>query len=114
MAAGSARRLGGDRVVRVRGRNEPADEVKQVAVTVMAEVGVNISGEAVEIVRAADVVVTMGCGDACPVYPGKRYVARESDEPSGKTVEEVKPIRDELERRVCGLADELLPTPTAT
>ena len=102
-------------VVRVRGRNEPADEVKQVAVTGIPEVGVNISGgQAVGMLRAADVVVTMGCGDACPVYPGKRYVARESDEPSGKTVEEVKPIRDELERRVCGLADELLPTPTAT
>jgi protein-tyrosine-phosphatase len=80
----------------------------------MAEVGVNISGEipqpwADEIVRAVDVIVTMGCGDACPVYPGKWYIDWELDDPSGKTVEEVRPIRDELETRVRGLLAELLP-----
>jgi arsenate reductase (thioredoxin) len=101
------------------GGSEPADEVNQAAVTAMAEVGVNISGEipqpwADEIVRAADVIVTMGCGDACPLYPGKRYIDWELDDPSGKTVEEVRPIRDELERRVRGLLDELLPKPTTT
>ena len=74
----------------------------------------NISGEipqpwADEIVRAADVIVTMGCGDACPVYPGKRYLDWELDDPSGKAVEEVRPIRDELETRVRGLLAELLP-----
>jgi protein-tyrosine-phosphatase len=101
------------------GGSEPADQVNQAAVTAMAEVGVNISGEipqpwADEIVRAADVIVTMGCGDACPVYPGKRYIDWELDDPSGKTVEEVRPIRDELERRVQGLLAELLPDPTVT
>jgi arsenate reductase (thioredoxin) len=113
MAAGWAKRLGGDRVDVFSGGSEPAEEVNQAAVTAMAEVGVNISGEipqpwADEIVRAADVIVTMGCGDACPVYPGKQYIDWELDDPSGKTVEEVRPIRDELERRVRGLLDELL------
>ncbi|MET0696243.1 MAG: arsenate reductase ArsC, partial [Acidimicrobiia bacterium] len=119
MAAGWARRLGGDRVDVFSGGSEPADEVNQAAVTAMAEVGVNISGEipqpwADEIVRAADVIVTMGCGDACPVYPGKRYIDWELDDPSGKTVEEVRPIRDELERRVRGLLDELVADPSST
>ena len=115
MAAGWAKKLGGDRVDVFSGGSEPAEEVNPAAVTAMAEVGVNISGEipqpwADEVVRAADVIVTMGCGDACPVYPGTRYVDWELDDPSGKTVEEVRPIRDELERRVRGLLDELLPS----
>jgi arsenate reductase (thioredoxin) len=82
----------------------------------MAEKGIDISAEipqpwADEIVRAADVVVTMGCGDACPLYPGKRYVDWELEDPSGKTVEEVRPIRDDLEQRVRGLLIELdIPT----
>jgi protein-tyrosine-phosphatase len=117
MAAGWAKKLGGDRVDVFSGGSEPADQVNQAVVTAMAEVGVNISGEipqpwADEIVRAADVIVTMGCGDACPLYPGKRYVDWELDDPFGKTVEEVRPIRDELERRVRGLLDELLADPT--
>jgi protein-tyrosine-phosphatase len=117
MAAGWAKKLGGDRVDVFSGGSEPADQVNQAVVTAMAEVGVNISGEipqpwADEIVRAADVIVTMGCGDACPLYPGKRYIDWELDDPSGKTVEEVRPIRDELERRVRGLLDELLADPT--
>ena len=114
MAAGWAKKLGGDRVDVFSGGSEPADQVNQAAVAAMAEVGVNISGEipqpwADEIVRAADVIVTMGCGDACPLYPGKRYIDWELDDPSGKTVEEVRPIRDELERRVGALLAELLP-----
>lgn len=117
MAAGWAKKLGGDRVDVFSGGSEPADQVNQAVVTAMAEVGVNISGEipqpwADEIVRAADVIVTMGCGDACPLYPGKRYIDWELDDPFGKTVEEVRPIRDELERRVRGLLDELLADPT--
>ena len=60
-------------------------------------------------VRAADVVVTMGCGDACPVFPGKRYLDWELDDPSGKSVEEVRPIRDEIDRRILALLDDLLP-----
>jgi protein-tyrosine-phosphatase len=78
----------------------------------MAEKGIDISGEipqpwADEIVRAADVVVTMGCGDACPVYPGKRYVDWELDDPSGLPLEAVRSIRDDLEQRVRGLMAEL-------
>jgi protein-tyrosine-phosphatase len=116
MAAGWAKKLGGDRVDVFSGGSEPADQVNQAAVTAMAEVGVNISSEipqpwADEMVRAADVIVTMGCGDACPLYPGKRYIDWELDDPSGKTVVEVRPIRDELELRVRGLLDELLADP---
>ena len=78
----------------------------------MAEVGIDISAElpqpwADEIVRAADVVVTMGCGDACPLYPGKRYVDWELDDPAGKPVEEIRPIRDEIGQRVRRLMTEL-------
>ena len=114
MAAGWAKKLGGDRVDVFSGGSEPAEQVNQAAVAAMSEVGVNISGEipqpwADEIVRAADVIVTMGCGDACPLYPGKQYIDWELDDPSGKTVEEVRPIRDELERRVRALLAELLP-----
>ena len=80
----------------------------------MAEVGIDISGElpqpwADEIVRAADVIVTMGCGDACPVYPGKRYVDWELVDPAGKPVEAVRPIRDDIARRVRTLLGELVP-----
>ena len=112
MAAGWAKKLGGDQVDVYSGGSEPADQVNQAAVAAMAEVGVNISGEipqpwADEIVRAADVIVTMGCGDACPLYPGKRYLDWELDDPSGKTVEEVRPIRDEIENRVRGLLAEI-------
>ena len=78
----------------------------------MAERGVDISPEfpkpwTDEVVRAADVVITMGCGDACPLFPGKRYEDWELDDPAGKTVEEIRPIRDEIERRVRHLLDEL-------
>jgi protein-tyrosine-phosphatase len=117
MAAGWARRLGGDRVDVFSGGSEPADRVNQAAVEAMAEVGIDIRGEipqpwADEIVRAADVIVTMGCGDACPVYPGKRYLDWELDDPSGKPVEEVRSIRDDLEARVRALLAELLSDPT--
>jgi protein-tyrosine-phosphatase len=116
MAAGWMRHLAGDDVDVYSGGSEPADRVNQAAVAAMAEKGVDISGEipqpwADEIVRAADVVVTMGCGDACPVFPGKRYVDWEVEDPSGKTVEEVRPIRDDLEQRVRVLMAELeIPT----
>ncbi|HYO44847.1 MAG TPA: hypothetical protein VES19_16740, partial [Candidatus Limnocylindrales bacterium] len=93
---------------------EPASSLNQAVVSAMAEVGIDIGGElpqpwADEIVRAADVIVTMGCGDACPVYPGKRYVDWELEDPAGRTVEEVRPIRDQIERRVRGLLGELVP-----
>jgi protein-tyrosine-phosphatase len=112
MAAGWMRHLGGSRVDVYSGGSEPADRVNRAAVEAMAEVGIDISAElpqpwADEIVRAADVIVSMGCGDACPVYPGKRYLDWELDDPAGKPVEAVRPIRDEIERRVRALLDEL-------
>lgn len=112
MASGWMRHLAGDSVDVFSGGSEPAESVNKAAVAAMAEKGIDISDEipqpwADEIVRAADVVVTMGCGDACPVFPGKRYIDWEIEDPSGKTVEEVRPIRDELERRVRDLMAEL-------
>ena len=112
MAAGLMRRLAGEQIDVFSGGSEPAATVNQAAVAAMAELGIDIGTEipqpwADEIVRAADVVVTMGCGDACPIYPGKKYVDWELDDPSGKTVDEVRPIRDELERRVQALMAEL-------
>ncbi len=112
MAAGWMRHLGGDNVDVFSGGSEPAESVNRAAVEAMAEKGIDISAEipqpwADEIVRAADVVVTMGCGDACPVFPGKRYVDWELEDPSGKTIEQVRPIRDELERRIRELMAEL-------
>ncbi|WP_306461831.1 heat-shock protein HtpX [Spongiactinospora gelatinilytica] len=101
------------------GGSEFAGEINPAAVASMAERGIDISREfpkpwTAEIVQAADVVVTMGCGDACPVYPGKRYLDGELDDPDGRTTDEVRPIRDEIERRVRGLLAELevpLPRP---
>jgi len=112
MAAGWMRHLAGDKVDVFSGGSEPASEVNQSAVAVMAEKGIDISRElpqpwADEIVRAADVIVTMGCGDACPLYPGKRYLDWELDDPAGKSLAEVRPIRDDLELRVRGLLAEL-------
>jgi len=116
MAAGWMRHLGGDGVEVFSGGSEPAESVNRAAVAAMAEVGVDISAEipqpwADETIRAADIVVTMGCGDTCPVFPGKRYVDWELEDPSGKNVEAVRPIRDEIERRVRGLLLELGVTP---
>lgn len=118
MAAGWMRHLAGDRVDVFSGGSEPADEVNRAAVAAMEELGIDIREQipqpwSEEIIRAADVVVTMGCGDACPIYPGKRYVDWELDDPAGKPVEEVRPIRDEIERRVRGLMDELGVEPVA-
>lgn len=113
MAAGWMRHMAGDEVDVFSGGSEPAELVNQAAVATMAETGIDISTEipqpwSDEIVRAADVVVTMGCGDACPVFPGKRYVDWELDDPSGKTVEDVRPIRDDIEERVRSLLAELV------
>jgi arsenate reductase (thioredoxin) len=112
MAAGWMRHLAGDRVDVFSGGSEPAAELNKAAVAAMAEKGVDISGElpqpwADEIVRAADIIVTMGCGDACPAYPGKRYIDWALDDPAGKPLDEVRPIRDDLERRVRDLIAEL-------
>jgi protein-tyrosine-phosphatase len=112
MAAGFLRHLAGDRVDVFSGGSEPAAELNKAAIAAMAEKDIDISREvpqpwADEIIRAADVIVTMGCGDACPVYPGKRYVDWELDDPAGRSIEEVRPIRDEIEQRVRGLLREL-------
>lgn len=116
MAAGWTRHLAGDRVEVLSGGSDPASEVNPAAVAAMSEVGVDIASEfprpwTDEIVGAADVVVTMGCGDACPVVPGKRYLDWELDDPAGKPVEAVRPVRDEIERRVRRLLDDLNVTP---
>jgi protein-tyrosine-phosphatase len=112
MAAGWMRHLGGDAIDVFSGGSEPADQVNTAAVAAMAEMGIDVSTEipqpwADEIVRAADVVITMGCGDACPVFPGKRYLDWELEDPAGKSVEDVRPIRDDIERRVRNLIHEL-------
>jgi arsenate reductase len=112
MAAGWMRSLAAGRIDVFSGGSEPAASLNAAAVAAMAEKGIDIGGEipqpwADEIVRAADVIVSMGCGDACPVYPGKRYVEWELDDPAGKPIEDVRPIRDEIEQRVRGLIAEL-------
>jgi arsenate reductase (thioredoxin) len=93
----------------------PALEIHPAVRDVMAEIGIDVSQEfpkslTNEDVRAADVVVTMGCGDACPVFPGKRYVDWELEDPSDKPIDEVRSIRDEIDRRVRALIEELVPT----
>jgi protein-tyrosine-phosphatase len=108
MALGWFNYLAGDRAVAWSGGSEPATEINPAAVAAMAEVGIDITGEfpkpwTDEIVRAADVVVTMGCGDACPLYPGKRYEDWELDDPAGFDVAAVRPVRDEIRRRVAAL-----------
>jgi arsenate reductase (thioredoxin) len=105
MAAGFARRLGGDGVRVLSGGSEPGDRVNPVAVAAMAEVGIDIAAAVpsildVDDVRAADVVVTMGCGDACPVFPGRRYEDWELEDPAGRALEEVRVIRDDIHERV--------------
>lgn len=112
MAAGWMRHLAGDEVEVFSGGSEPSLSINRDAVEVMAEKGIDISDEipqpwADDIVRAADVVVTMGCGDACPVFPGKRYLDWEVDDPAGKSVDEVREIRDDIEARVRRLLAEL-------
>jgi arsenate reductase (thioredoxin) len=112
MALGWFNHLAGDRAVAWSGGSEPGFEINPSAVAAMAEVGIDITGEfpkpwTEEIVQAADVVVTMGCGDACPLYPGKRYEDWELDDPAGQDVAAVRPIRDEIRRRVEALLASL-------
>jgi arsenate reductase len=114
MAAGFLTRLAGDRIeVRSAGSN-PGTRVNPVAVQAMSEAGIDISAEipkilTVDAVKASDVCITMGCGDTCPVFPGKRYLDWVLDDPAGQGIEAVRPIRDEIEKRVRALIDELLP-----
>jgi arsenate reductase (thioredoxin) len=118
MAAGLLKKLAGDRVQVRSAGSEPADKLNPRVVEAMSEVGVDISAELPKpltgnMVKAADVVITMGCGDACPIYPGKRYEDWELEDPAGKDLETVRRIRDEIEVRVRDLVTELaVPAPT--
>lgn len=112
MAAGLLRSIAGDDVDVFSGGTDPGIEVNAQAVVAMREIGVDISGELPqpwtdEIARAADVIVSMGCGDACPVYPGKRYEDWAIDDPSGQDIDAVRAIRDDIRSRVEALVDEL-------
>ena len=118
MALGWFNHLAGDRAVAWSGGSEPGSEINPSAVAAMAEVGIDITGEfpkpwTEEIVQAADVVITMGCGDACPLYPGKRYEDWELDDPAGQDVAAVRPIRDEIRHRVETLLASLALTPAS-
>jgi len=112
MAAGWLRHLAGDGVEVRSAGSIPADQVNPAAVQAMAEVGIDISDQRPKVltgdaVESSDVVITMGCGDVCPVFPGTRYLDWQLDDPAGKGVEAVRPIRDEIERRVRALLSEL-------
>jgi len=114
MAAGLLAKHAKGRVTVRSAGSAPADAINAAVVEVMAEVGVDLSQEWPKplsdgSVRAADVVITMGCGDACPIYPGKRYEDWELDDPAGRTVADVRSIRDEIDRRVQVLLAELVP-----
>ena len=113
MAAGFLRTLAGDQVEVLSAGSEPAERINPVAIEAMAEVGIDIACEQPKVltneaVVASDVVITMGCGDACPFYPGKRYEDWELDDPAGLDLAAVRPIRDEIRRRVEVLVADLL------
>ena len=115
MAAGFLQHLAGDRIEVLSAGSEPADAVNPVAVQAMAELGIDVSNQRPKLlqdaaVKQADVVITMGCGDACPVYPGKRYEDWELDDPAGKSIDDVRPIRDEIRERVDRLVADLART----
>src|SRR6185312_10137062 len=114
MAAGWLASLAGDRVDIRSAGSEPTDTINPRAVQAMTEVGIDISAEAPKLlttdaVRDADVVITMGCGDTCPIFPGKRYEDWDLEDPAGKDLETVRRIRDEIEARVRRLVGELVP-----
>nr|WP_268817095.1 arsenate reductase ArsC [Dietzia maris] len=115
MAAGYLSHLAGGRIDVLSAGSAPKDQINPVAVEAMAEDGVDITSATPKIlttdaVRASDVVITMGCGDACPIFPGKRYEDWELADPAGQGLEAVRPIRDEIKRRVSALISELLET----
>jgi protein-tyrosine-phosphatase len=112
MAAGYLRHLAGDRVRVLSGGSAPADQINPVAVEAMAEEGIDITAEVPSIlttdaVLESDVVITMGCGDACPIFPGKRYEDWELDDPAGADLDTVRRVRDEIKGRVTALLGEL-------
>ncbi len=114
MAAAWLAHLAGDRIEVRSAGSAPAESVNPAAVEAMKEVGIDIADQrpkvlTVEAVEASDVCITMGCGDACPVFPGKRYLDWTLDDPAGRGVDAVRPIRDEIKARVQALVEELLP-----
>ncbi|XVS61105.1 low molecular weight phosphatase family protein [Actinosynnema sp. CA-299493] len=116
MAAALLRHYALGRVTVRSAGSAPADEVNPAAAAAVAELGLDITAEVPskltsEDVEASDVVITMGCGDTCPVFPGKRYLDWELDDPAGRGVDAVRPIRDDIDRRVRGLLAELLDAP---
>jgi arsenate reductase len=118
MAAAWLAHLAGDRVEVRSAGSAPADTVNSAAVEAMKEVGIDMSAETpkiltVEAVQASDVCITMGCGDTCPVFPGKRYLDWKLEDPAGQGVEAVRPIRDEIKARIEGLIAEIAPAPAS-
>ncbi|MCM3695272.1 arsenate reductase ArsC [Microbacterium oleivorans] len=112
MAAGYLQHLAGDRVEVLSAGSEPKDRINPVAVDAMAEEGIDIAANApklltVDAVRESDVVITMGCGDACPIFPGKRYEDWQLDDPAGQGIEDVRRIRDDIRARVEALITDL-------
>lgn len=113
MAAGFLRSIAGDRIEVRSAGSMPADRINPIAVDAMAELGIDITAEApkvltTEAVQASDVVITMGCGDACPFFPGKRYEDWVLDDPAGQGIEAVRPIRDDIRARIERLVAELV------
>ena len=114
MAAGYMKELSGGRVDVLSAGSEPKDQINPIAIQAMAEEGIDIAGNVpkiltVEAVKESDVVITMGCGDTCPIFPGKRYEDWELDDPAGQPIEAVRPIRNDIKRRVETLLAEILP-----
>jgi len=112
MAAGWLTAIAGDRIEVRSAGSEPADQLNPVAVSAMHEVGVDIAGEqpkllTVDSVKQADVVITMGCGDTCPIFPGKRYEDWDLPDPAGQPIETVREVRDDIKKRVEALVEEL-------
>ena len=115
MAAGYLQHLAGDRVQVLSAGSAPKDQINPVAIAAMAEEGIDIAHNVptvltVDAVKQSDVVITMGCGDACPVFPGKRYEDWELDDPAGQGIESVRPIRDDIKIRIQTLLAEILPS----
>ncbi|WAA67366.1 arsenate reductase ArsC [Microbacterium oxydans] len=113
MAAGFLRDIAGDRIEVRSAGSMPADQINPIAVEAMTELGIDITAEApkvltTEAVQASDVVITMGCGDACPFFPGKRYEDWKLDDPAGQGIDAVRPIRDDIRERIERLVAELL------
>lgn len=118
MAAGFLRELSGGRVTVLSAGSLPADEINPTAVAAMAEIGIDIAGEqpkvlTVDAVKESDAVITMGCGDVCPIFPGKRYEDWKLEDPAGQGIEAVRPIRDEIKGRIEALLAEILPSDSA-